>query len=149
MDMKDQPREVIIDGSDRDLARALVDAIDNASDQDRITWLTTAAGKRIAAIVPVDVAESHEQMIATVMRTPVGRIVVLDELRGFGALHTGPCLLCGHGRRAHTHNGETPEPRPEVDCQMCQDGKCRTPAAKTQHELVVAARSGLLSRRYR
>lgn len=124
------------------------DAIDNASDQDKITWLTSGT-RRIAAIVPVDVAEYHEEMIASVMRTPVGRIVVLDELRGFGSLHSGPCALCDHSQRAHTHNGETPEPRPEVDCQMCQDGKCRTPAAKTQHELVVAARSGLLSRCYR
>jgi hypothetical protein len=34
----------------------LRDAIDLASDQDRMTWLTSG-GKRVAAIVPVDVAE--------------------------------------------------------------------------------------------
>ena len=42
----------------------IADAIDLASDQDQMTWLTDATGKRIAAIVPVDVAESHEQMIS-------------------------------------------------------------------------------------
>ena len=36
----------------------ILDAIDAASDQDTITWLTNA-GKRIAAIVPVDVAEHY------------------------------------------------------------------------------------------
>lgn len=35
------------------LADLLADAIDNASDQDRITWLTEN-GKRVAAVVPVD-----------------------------------------------------------------------------------------------
>ena len=38
----------------------LRDAIDNASDQDRITYLLSGRGKRIAAIVPVEVAERHE-----------------------------------------------------------------------------------------
>jgi hypothetical protein len=37
--------------------RELVDAIDLASDQGRKTWLMYD-GKRIAAIVPVDVAEA-------------------------------------------------------------------------------------------
>lgn len=41
----------------------LHDTIDSASDQDRITWLTEA-GKRIAAVVPVEVAEYYEQMLA-------------------------------------------------------------------------------------
>lgn len=35
----------------------LLDAIDLASDQDTVTWLTES-GRRVAAIVPVDVAES-------------------------------------------------------------------------------------------
>lgn len=35
--------------------RSLIDAIDLASDQDRVTWLTDReGGRRIAAIVPVD-----------------------------------------------------------------------------------------------
>jgi len=37
----------------------LRDAIDNASDQDRVTWLTDH-GRRVAAIVPADVAEHLE-----------------------------------------------------------------------------------------
>jgi hypothetical protein len=111
------------------------DAIDNASDQDKITWLTNGA-KRIAAIVPVDVAEYHEQMIAVVLRTPLD---VIDELRGFGAGPSTECKLCAHWRSAHTYGGE---------CQMCEDGKCRTPAERNQHDLEVAARAGLLSRRY-
>lgn len=50
----------------------VTDAIDAASDQDRITWLADR-GKRIAAIVPVDVAEYHEQMIADVLATQFTR----------------------------------------------------------------------------
>lgn len=38
----------------------VIGAVDNASDQDKITWLTTD-GKRIAAVVPVEVAEYYEQ----------------------------------------------------------------------------------------
>lgn len=49
----------------------LVDAIDNASDRDTATWLTDK-GKRIAAIVPVDVAEHDERMIADVLATEFG-----------------------------------------------------------------------------
>jgi hypothetical protein len=47
-------------------------AFEAAASQDRITWLTED-GKRVAAIVPVDVAEAHEAMIADVLRTPVGK----------------------------------------------------------------------------
>jgi hypothetical protein len=39
-----------------DVADAFMDAIDLASDQDTVTWLTED-GKRVAAIVPVDMAE--------------------------------------------------------------------------------------------
>lgn len=45
----------------------LSDAIDAASDQDQITWLTDR-GRRIAAIVPVDVAG---QAVRDVLATPV------------------------------------------------------------------------------
>lgn len=49
----------------------LGDAIDNASDQDRATWLVSE-GKRIAAIVPVEVLEFYQA--ATDPRvTAVGR----------------------------------------------------------------------------
>lgn len=44
-------------------AIALRDAIDLASDQDTTTWLTDG-GKRIAAIVPVDVAEAGDSILA-------------------------------------------------------------------------------------
>lgn len=46
------------------------DAVEAASSQDRLTWLTDR-GRRIAAIVPVDVAEHHESTIAAVLATPV------------------------------------------------------------------------------
>ena len=53
-------RELAIDGwlgGDGPVdATVLADAIDLASDQGEITWLTEK-GKRVAAIVPVDVAE--------------------------------------------------------------------------------------------
>lgn len=42
------------------------DAIDLASDQDQATWLTEG-GKRIAAIVPVDVLEAHLNWLREVM----------------------------------------------------------------------------------
>lgn len=42
--------------SSEKLLEDLIDAVDLASDQDQATWLTSD-GKRIAAIVPVDMAE--------------------------------------------------------------------------------------------
>jgi hypothetical protein len=48
------------------------DAIEAAASQDGITWLTEG-GRRVAAIVPVDVAEHHGQVIAEVLATPVGK----------------------------------------------------------------------------
>jgi hypothetical protein len=41
---------------DGNVTDQIADAIDLASDQDKVTWITEN-GKRIAAIVPVDVAE--------------------------------------------------------------------------------------------
>jgi hypothetical protein len=55
---------------ERDYAK-LTDAIDAASSQDEITWLTEN-GKRVAAVVPVDVAEAHDAMIERVLSTPTG-----------------------------------------------------------------------------
>lgn len=49
--------------------RELVDAVDAASDQDKITWLVDQDGRKIAAVVPVDVAEAHERQIAGVLQT--------------------------------------------------------------------------------
>jgi hypothetical protein len=42
----------------------LGDAVDNASDQDRVTWLTDH-GKRVAAIVPVDLAENWPGLVTS------------------------------------------------------------------------------------
>jgi hypothetical protein len=46
-------------GRPEDLSGDIADAIDLASDQDQITWLTDH-GKRVAAIVPVDVADNGD-----------------------------------------------------------------------------------------
>jgi hypothetical protein len=129
------------------------DAIDAASDQDKITWLTDGK-KRIAAIVPVDVAEYHEQMIAGTLSTLVSpssspHDVVDDDVRG---LHyrQDTCGLCSHIRTAHTLVSVIQrEPRGELNCALCPDGKCRTPSARNDYDLEVAARAGLLSRRHR
>jgi len=47
---------------DYECRQELADAIDLASDQGQHTWLTDGDGKRIAAIVPADVAEREEQL---------------------------------------------------------------------------------------
>jgi hypothetical protein len=57
--------------NDEELAEEVQDAADLAGAQDRKTWLASS-GKRIAAIVPVDVAEYHEQMVADVLATEFG-----------------------------------------------------------------------------
>jgi hypothetical protein len=49
------------------------DAVEGAASQDTSTWITDSDGRRIASIVPVDVREYHDQMISSVMATPVGR----------------------------------------------------------------------------
>ena len=61
------------------VADELMDAIDLASDQDQMTWLVSD-GKRIAAIVPVDVAEAHERDIADVLATPVASTARREEI---------------------------------------------------------------------
>lgn len=55
-----------------ELAEEVCNAAEDASSRDRIAWLTDH-GQRIAAIVPVDVAEGHEAMIERVLHTPVGK----------------------------------------------------------------------------
>jgi hypothetical protein len=45
-----------------------MNAADLASDQDQPTWLTRD-GKRVAAIVPVDVLEHGESRLAMLLRT--------------------------------------------------------------------------------
>jgi hypothetical protein len=50
----------------------VADAVEAASSRDKITWVTLG-DRRIAAIVPVDVAEAHEAMVERVLRTPVGK----------------------------------------------------------------------------
>lgn len=49
----------------------MLDAIDLAADQGQKTWLLSAEGERIAAIVPVDVAEEDDRRTAGVLQTPV------------------------------------------------------------------------------
>jgi hypothetical protein len=68
------------------------DAIDLASDQDGVTWLTDH-GKRIAAIVPVDTAE-HGQIIREV---PSQEASALNALAAeLLALVQQPVLARGH-----------------------------------------------------
>jgi hypothetical protein len=65
--------EIEITAGDGDeLAEEVCNAVEAASSQDKITWVTDH-GQRVAAIVPVDVAEAHEQMIEKVLSTPVGK----------------------------------------------------------------------------
>jgi len=52
----EMPDEIEITETEDDWVE-VVDAIDAASDQNRVTWLKDGQGKRIAAIVPVDLAE--------------------------------------------------------------------------------------------
>jgi hypothetical protein len=54
------------DWADDRFTEKLADAIDRASDQDQASWLTDD-GKRIAAIVPVDVLEQHLNWLREVM----------------------------------------------------------------------------------
>lgn len=49
----------------------LLDAVEAASSSDTLTWLTDR-GRRVAAIVPVDVAEAHEAWLERVLHTPLG-----------------------------------------------------------------------------
>ena len=55
----------LADLTTEDYQAQMTDTIDNASGQDKITYLTMC-GKRIAAVVPVDVAARYEEAM-TVM----------------------------------------------------------------------------------
>ena len=60
------PNELeLTDLTTEDYQAQMTDAIDNAADQGSITWLTEE-GKRVAAVVPVDVAARYEEAM-TVM----------------------------------------------------------------------------------
>lgn len=50
--------------SSEDFASAVKDAIDNASDQDKVTLLTGDGDKPVAAIVPVEVAQFYERALS-------------------------------------------------------------------------------------
>jgi hypothetical protein len=72
----------------QDYAR-LMNAVDAASSQDQITWLTEN-GKRVAAVVPVDVAEAHEAAIAEVLHTKIGsRVQFPDVTVNLSVNHSG------------------------------------------------------------
>jgi hypothetical protein len=62
-----------------ELAEEVCNAAEDASSRDRTIWLTDH-GQRIAAIVPVDVAEAHEAMIAKVLATKVGPRVQFPDV---------------------------------------------------------------------
>jgi hypothetical protein len=55
----------ITEFADQDTSQ-VINAIDAAASQNEITWLTED-GRRVAAVVPVDVAEAHEQWLANVL----------------------------------------------------------------------------------
>jgi hypothetical protein len=57
----------------------LLEAVEAASSQDQTAWLTDK-GQRIAAIVPVDVAEYHDEMTRRVLTTPAGPRVKFPEV---------------------------------------------------------------------
>jgi hypothetical protein len=66
--------ETLAGGSDAE-GRALndlMDAIDLASDQDQMTWLVRHDGKRIAAIVPADVAQAAEEAVEDILEHQFG-----------------------------------------------------------------------------
>jgi hypothetical protein len=46
-------------------------AFDSASDQGKCSWITGPDGRRIAALVPVDVLEEHDRQLDRVLSTPL------------------------------------------------------------------------------
>lgn len=86
----------------------LRDAAESASSQDRITWLTDK-GQRIAAIVPVDVAEAHEAMIERVLSTPV-----TPKVRFPGAR---VCLSVNHNGNVGTIMGSVTDAMKAAGCE--------------------------------
>jgi hypothetical protein len=65
--------ELVTDANGRPDPDKFTDALDAASDQDRITWITDPDGRRIAALVPAEVAQYHEDMLSRVLSEPRGR----------------------------------------------------------------------------
>lgn len=70
-----QPKDIAVDMAaggrfDDGETEAILDAIDLASDQDGTTYLTLK-GQRVAAIVPVEVADSEHRRIEEVLHTPI------------------------------------------------------------------------------
>lgn len=107
--------------------RELVDAIEAASDQGKITWLVDRNGKRIAAVVPVDVAEEHERQIEAVLATAAGpsRVILAAQ-----------CLEVPHERHTLATGEECagwpPDHRPVN--QWVEAPNCRL-LGHAQHEL--------------
>lgn len=68
----------------REQLELLDDARDAASDQGRITWITDEeTGKRLAAIVPADVAEDAEARVSEALSRIREVAPGLDELMRF------------------------------------------------------------------
>lgn len=65
--MQDTPK-LATDENGRPDPGEFADALDAASDQDRSTWITDPDGKRIAALVPVDVLEHYQGLLTTAVR---------------------------------------------------------------------------------
>lgn len=70
------------------------DAVDLASDQDTKTWILDTDGRRIAALVPVEVAERDEQWIADLLATPAHP----ERVLGHQVRVTGPTGATWTGR---------------------------------------------------
>jgi hypothetical protein len=49
----------------------LIDALELASDQDQMTWVLDAAGKRVAVIGTVDLGDMYERWLGSVLATPL------------------------------------------------------------------------------
>lgn len=58
--------------------RELMDAVDLASDQDQMTWITDSTGKRLAAIIAVEDAEFMRDAFRETWRFPAPAEVIID-----------------------------------------------------------------------
>jgi hypothetical protein len=121
----------------------VLDAIDSASDQGKTTYLRGANGKRIAAIVPVDVAEEHDQQIAEILATPLAK----SRSEGLWV----PALTCQlEGPAQHEANGIILRPTPETHAHWRGKADAGHEAymnliieQRREADLEVAARTGL------
>jgi len=81
------------------LLSGLEDAIDLASDQGTVTWLTDH-GKRIAAIVPVDFVEAERKRLYAEIGNDHWVVFTED---GWSTEHSIQCRLSGHMHECEYH----------------------------------------------